>query len=146
MAHIHDPQVFESVATRLNKLTPESRPMWGKMSVGQMLWHVNQALGTALGHVQPANERAPIPSAIIRFATLNLPWIKNAPTNSAFVPKETKDFHVELARTRQLLAEIKAQDIDTAPPMHPMFGQMSGRDQSRLHAKHLDHHLRQFGV
>jgi hypothetical protein len=27
-----------------------------------------------------------------------------------------------------------------------MFGKMSGREVSRLHAKHLDHHLRQFGV
>ena len=111
-----------------------------------MLWHVNQALGTALGRVQLADERPPIPTFVIRFAVLNLPWTRNAPTNSAFVARKEHDFDQELAKCRALIAEIVARDIDVAPPLHPVFGQMTGQQQSRLHAKHLDHHLKQFGV
>jgi hypothetical protein len=30
-------------------------------------------------------------------------------------------------------------------PRHPLFGVMSGRENSHLQARHIDFHLRQFG-
>ena len=146
MPLLHDPAFRASVEARLARLQPDTRPAWGKMSPDQMLWHLNQAFGTALGQVTPPRDRAPLPSSWMRFMVLNLPWPKNAPTNKAFVPHQRYDFNAELAHLRALVAESVAQPLDTAPPPHPMFGQMSGREQSRLHAKHLEHHLRQFGV
>lgn len=146
MALLHDPAVRASVEARLAKLKPDTRPAWGKMSVDQMLWHVNQALGTALGKVEPEANNIPIPRSLMRFLVLNMPWTKNAPTNPAFIPRQQYDFNTELTRCRTLIADIVAQPVDKAPPHHPTFGHMSGAQQSRLHAKHLDHHLRQFGV
>lgn len=116
------------------------------MSVAQMLWHVNQAMDAALGRLALPNERPPIPRAVIRFAVLYMPWSKNAPTSKAFIAKEAHDFSTEAARCRALIADIVARNIDQPPPDHPVFGQMTGAQQSRLHAKHLDHHLKQFGV
>jgi hypothetical protein len=37
-------------------------------------------------------------------------------------------------------------ELDAEWPTHPMLGRMSGSEVSRLHAKHLHHHLTQFGV
>ena len=116
------------------------------MSVGQMLWHCNQAMETALGRLQLSDKGPPIPRPIVRFVVLNMPWTRNAPTSKAFIPRQEYDFNAELARCRQLMADVVAQPVDKAPPDHPAFGQMTGKQQSRLHAKHLDHHLRQFGV
>ena len=116
------------------------------MSVGQMLWHVNQAMETALGRVQPDPKGLPIPAPVMRFLVLKMPWTKNAPTNKAFIPTTQHDFDTEIARCRALVTEIAARPIESAPPMHPVFGQMTGQQQSQLHAKHLDHHLKQFGV
>ncbi len=146
MAIIHDPEVKASLQSRLSRLTPDARAVWGKMTVSQMLWHVNQAMDAALGRFDIPNERPPIPRAVIRFLVLYMPWSKNAPTSPAFVAKEPHDFSKESARCRALIDEIVARNIDHAPPYHPVFGQMTGAQQSRLHAKHLDHHLRQFGV
>jgi hypothetical protein len=146
MPLLHDPAVRASLESRLARLTPASRPAWGKMSVGQMLWHVNQAMETALGRVQPDPKGAPIPAAVMRFLVLKMPWTKNAPTNKAFIPDREHEFTTELARCRQLVAEVTARAIEHAPPKHPAFGHMTGQQQSQLHAKHLDHHLRQFGV
>jgi hypothetical protein len=88
MALVHNSAVRSRIQTRLRALTPGSRPRWGKMSVDQMLWHVNEALACAVGEME----------------------------------------------------------IEGAWPRHHMFGKITGREVSRLHAKHLDHHLRQFGV
>jgi hypothetical protein len=146
MPLLHDGSVKASVESRLSKLTPTSRASWGKMTVGQMLWHVNQAMELALGRLQIPAERPPIPRPVIRFMVLNMPWTKNAPTSKAFVPRQDYDFNTELARCRKLVAEVVARDVDHAPPDHPVFGQMTGAQQSKLHAKHIDHHLKQFGV
>jgi len=146
MPLLHDPAVSASIQVRLARLTPASRPHWGKMSVSQMLWHVSQAMDTALGRLHLTDKKPPIPTAVIRFMVLKMPWTRNAPTSRHFIPSQDHDFNAELARCRQLIAEIAAQSVDHAPPDHPMFGQMTGKQQSRLHVKHLDHHLRQFGV
>ncbi len=146
MAFVHDPAVRSSIEQRLAGLRADMRPRWGKMSVDQMLWHVNQAMGVPLGETTPGPERPPIPKAIIRFLVLNMPWMKGAPTNSAFIARKQYDFEAERARCRQLLGKLTARPMDGAWPEHPIFGKMSGRDVSKLQAKHLDHHLTQFGV
>lgn len=146
MALLHEPEVRSSIEGRLGRLTEDSRPRWGRMSVNQMLWHVNQAMGVPLGEVVPDDISAPLPKAMIKFLVLHLPWVKGAPTNPAFVPKRQYDFEAERARCRLLIGKITARPIDGAWPLHPIFGPMSGRDVSKLHAKHLNHHLTQFGV
>jgi len=146
MALLHEAEVRSSIEGRLARLTPDSRARWGKMSVDQMLWHVNQAMGVPLGEVVPDDIGAPLPKVLIKFLVLNLPWVKGAPTNPAFVPKRQYDFEAERARCRLLIGKITARPIDGAWPFHPVFGTMSGRDVSKLHAKHLDHHFSQFGV
>jgi len=146
MPMLHDPDVHKDLEARLSRLHADAKPKWGRMSVDQMLWHVNQAMGTALGKVQPDPGGPPIPAALLRFLVLKMPWTRNAPTNKAFIAGERYDFNAELARCRSLMREIVAQDVDKAPPLHPAFGQMTGRQQSQLHAKHLNHHFTQFGV
>jgi hypothetical protein len=146
MSLLHDPSVRESLERRLKQLRPDAKPAWGKMSADQMLWHVNQGLATAVGSLTPTVDKAPLPRPIMRWIVLNLPWPKNSPTNPAFVARQQYDFETERARCLSLVAECVAQPLEAPQPVHPMFGRMTGRDQSRLQAKHLDYHLRQFGV
>jgi hypothetical protein len=146
MPLLHDPAVRASIEARVNALRPDSRPAWGQMSVDQMLWHVNQGLGTALGRVTPPISRAPLPRPLIKWIVLNLPWVKNSPTSPAFVARQPYDFEAERARCLAMVAELSSRPLEAPQPPHPLFGDMSGRDQSRLQVKHLDHHLKQFGV
>ena len=143
---LHDAATRASIDSRLSQLTAASRPIWGKMSVDQMLWHVNQAMAADLGHITPPIDKSLLPRPMMRFLVLNMPWPKGAPTNKMFEATAQHDFAEQLARCRTLISEITARSLDHPPNQHPMFGTMSGRAQSRLHAKHLDHHLRQFGV
>jgi hypothetical protein len=146
MPILHDPTTRASLEQRLGALTPDTRGRWGKMSVDQMLWHVNQAMGVPLGETTLAPVRQPLPKSWIKFLILNLPWVKGAPTNPSFVPKRLYDFEAERARCRLLIGKLTARPLDADWPVHPIFGSMSGHDVSKLQAKHLDHHLRQFGV
>lgn len=45
----------------------------------------------------------------------------------------------------ELMERFGRTSQDKLAPTHPIFGKMSGRDWGVLSARHLDHHLRQFG-
>ena len=143
---LHDPTVRSSIETRVRALTPTSRGRWGKMSVDQMLWHVNEAMAAALGEREPGGGRAVLPRPLMKFVVLNLPWTKGAPTQAGFVAQGTHDFAEQRARCLRLVDTLAARSIEGVWDQHPLFGAMTGVDVSRLHAKHLDHHLKQFGV
>ena len=146
MTTLHDPGVFASIRSRLESLRPDATPKWGRMTVDQMLWHVNQSMEQCVGRLKTQPRKKPIPTALLKFFVLNLPWPKNAPTNPVFISPERHDFVAERTRALRLIDEIVQRDITSAWPVNADFGPMNGRDWSRLQAKHLDHHLRQFGA
>jgi hypothetical protein len=116
------------------------------MSVDQMLWHVSDALALALGELSVPPTKPPLPRGLLKFMILNLPWGKNAPTMPQFVAKQSYDFEAERTRCLGLIDRAASMDLNSEWPTHPMLGRMSGSQVSRLHAKHLHHHLTQFGV
>src|SRR5206468_3335582 len=118
-----------------------------KMTVDQMLWHCNESLENSLGKAIPGAMRFPMPMAIIKFFVFNLPWMKGAPTHPGFVAGDRRSFETERARMLRLFDEFTSRPLDSPSwGESPAFGRMTGREWSRLQAKHLDHHLRQFGV
>jgi hypothetical protein len=42
--------------------------------------------------------------------------------------------------------EMAKKDLNGPWPEHPILGKMRGVQHSKLHGKHVDHHLRQFGA
>ena len=146
MAVLHDRAVRHEIEQRVRSLRSDSRGRWGKMAVDQMLWHCNQALDMALGDFTPPASRKPLPGVVLKFLVLRLPWMKGAPTHPAIVAKATYDFTEQQARCLELIEAMASKPIDGAWPHHPTFGHMRGAEVSQLMAKHLDHHLRQFGV
>ncbi len=112
-----------------------------------MLWHVNTALEIALGKREAARFRGPpLPASLLKFFVFNLPWPKGVPTGPDLVASTPHNFAVERPRTLELISALAATPLEDLRARHPLFGIMPGRDWSRLMAKHLDHHLRQFGA
>ncbi|MFI5198339.1 MAG: DUF1569 domain-containing protein, partial [Thermoanaerobaculia bacterium] len=75
------------------------------------------------------------------------PMGKNAPTDPTFVIAGARDFEKEKAR----LLAIATRFASSGPAavngrIHSFFGVMTGDEWGVLMWKHLDHHLRQFGV
>jgi hypothetical protein len=147
MPTLHNPATRDSIITRLRTLRATSAGKWGEMSVDQMLWHCNQALEQCLGHITPGPTPAPpLPKSVVKFLVLNVPWPKGAPTNPDFIARAQHDFDAELARSVRLVEEMALRSLESTWPENNAFGPMSGTEWSRLMAKHLDHHLRQFGA
>ena len=146
MPLLHDAEYRSQLQNRLRKLDPDSQRRWGKMSVDQMLWHVSVAMEVALGTRPASPQKTPLPRLIMKFMVLNLPWPKSAPTLPMFMAKGSHDFNAERNRCLQLIDQLSAKNLDENWPDNPVFGPIKGHDVSRLHAKHLNHHLNQFGV
>ena len=82
----------------------------------------------------------------MKFLVLNLPWPKGAPTAPVLEAKQQYDFEAQRARCLKLLNTFAAKGLAEEWPLDPFFGKVSGTFKSRLQAKHLNHHLKQFGV
>ena len=146
MKNLHDADYRAAIVKRLQALRPDSERKWGTMSVDQMLWHCNDAIALSLGELTIPPGKPPLPPRLLKFVVLNLPWGKNGPTNPAFVAKQHYDFAVERTRCLELVERLASRELGGEWPDHPTFGCMTGPQVSRLHAKHLNHHLVQFGV
>jgi len=143
---LHDSAYRSQIEKRIGTLSRDTKARWGRMSVDQMLWHVNQGMEVALGQCHPAAVATPLPVPVMKFLLLNIPWPKGMPTHPEFVATRAHDFDRERQRCLALIGEIATKELNGSWPAHPVFGKVDGRFNSRLHAKHLNHHLTQFGA
>jgi uncharacterized protein DUF1569 len=144
---LHDQPVRESIKERVTSLRSDTQRRWGKMTVDQMLWHLNCTLENALGRYDVRDQKMPLPYGLVKFVVFNLPWRRGkTPTAQEFIARERYDFPNEQARLLRLIDEMCAKPLDASWCRNSFMGPMTGHDWSRLQAKHLDHHLSQFGV
>jgi hypothetical protein len=149
MKSIFDPADISDLRDRMTRLKPDSRAEWGKMNVGQMLAHVQAPLQVALGELKLKRSMAGRLFGSIARKRLagDQPFGRNLPTDNAFVVSDARE--VERERTAvlallQRLLKIGKEGLSTEP--HPFFGKLTPQEWDNLMWKHLDHHLRQFGV
>lgn len=149
--NIFTPEVTQEIVGRIDRLTPESQPLWGKMSVSKMLAHCCVAYEMVY-----EEDRFVKPGFFMRFVLKNMVKPKvvnevaykpNGPTAPAFVIRDEKNFSLEKPR---LIAFIeRTQQLGGAHfegKISHSFGKMSQNEWNNMFYKHLDHHLRQFGV
>ncbi len=147
------PSIFNSednqeIIERINKLNPNSERQWGKMSVDQMMSHCIAPIDIAFGNKQlKANFLFQLLGRMIKKKLINAPrFLKNSPTAPDFIRKDSYDFD----KTKlELLEKVKKFQVGTQvikTKKHPFFGLMTDQEWDSLQWKHLDHHLRQFGV
>ena len=142
---IHDPAVHAAIRHRIEGLRIDSPRQWGKMTIDQMLWHVNVSMREAVGDYTPDVKPLPVPKWLLRWAIINLPWGRGARTRPDMYAVSAHDFAVQKAETLALLDRIVATPLSAQWPPSVTMGRMTGRHWSQLTARHLEHHLRQFG-
>ncbi len=81
---------------------------------------------------------------IRRMVVSEKPYPRGARTHPQYEQSEPRDFAREKERLLHLLAAFRAAEHE--PPAHPIFGELNHEERGWAGYKHLDHHLRQFGV
>jgi len=150
MKDIFNTQTIQEFQTRIEKLTPNSQGQWGKMNVYQMLKHCADNEQLMLGQRKFKRVflgrifgKMALKSSIKNDAILS----KNSPTHPDLVIKGDGDMEQEKQRWLNLLQDYpKRKPNDYNDFIHPFFGKMDSEQVSRFAYKHIDHHLRQFGV
>lgn len=145
--NLFDPNVKQSIIDRINKLTPESKAQWGKMNISQMLAHVQMPIGIAYGTHQPKG------SFLLRLIGPlfksklwdEKPYKHSLPTDPTFIMTGSdKEFEKEKQELINMLNKFSESTI--IGEQHPVFGRFTKENWSKATWKHLDHHLKQFGV
>jgi len=135
---------------RLNKLTPESKAIWGKMNVSQMLAHCNITYEMCYEnkHKKPTGlVKFILKFFVKKFVTNEVPYKKGGKTAPQFIITDQKEFEVEKTRLKNYI--LKTQELGAThfegKESHS-FGILSSKEWNNMFAKHLDHHFNQFGV
>ncbi|MDO6738286.1 DUF1569 domain-containing protein [Wenyingzhuangia sp. 2_MG-2023] len=150
LPNIFTKEVSEQVIERINHLQPETKVLWGKMNVSQMLAHCNVTYEMVYEdkHEQPNFfMKFILKSFIKKIVTNEVPYKKNGQTAPAFVIKETKNFEAEKIRLVDYIRktqELGASYFDNKESHS--FGILSVSEWNNMFYKHLDHHLQQFGA
>lgn len=151
MRHLFDSEWRDEVQDRLERLRPDSRRRWGRMNVVQMMAHCSAGLEMAMGQIRPPRMaigrvmgRLAKPIALMDGAEMR----RNVPTAKELqIAVDQKDFSKERIKLSEMINSFSAAGSGgcTKHP-HFFFGELRPEEWAILMYKHLDHHLRQFGV
>ena len=148
MKSILDQSTRDEVIERVNRLTENSTPQWGKMNIYQMLHHCVLCEQLYLGKI--IVKRVFIGKIFGKMALKNMlkdetPIKPNSPTNAAFKVSATSgDVYNERDKWISLIREY--ENFSNNNFEHWFFGKMTKEQVGYFVYKHTDHHLRQFNV
>ena len=145
--NLFDPSVKQEIIERINKLTAQTQRQWGKMNVSQMLAHVQMPIRIAFGTHQPKGSfllRLIGPLFKSKLWDEN-PYKRSLPTDPTFIMTNSeKEFESEKSALLELIDIFSEEGL--VSEKHPVFGKLTKDNWSKATWKHLDHHLKQFGV
>lgn len=147
---LFDPSNAQAAIRRINQLTADTPPQWGKMSAAQMLAHLCVAYEMAFtpGFPRPPRVARWLLRWLIKPGVVGpKPYPRNAPTAPVFRIATPRDFLTERARLVAFLERVVSTGRSAFEGREsPSFGALTAAEWNVLFAKHLDHHLCQFGV
>ena len=144
---------IDKLISAIKKLTPETKPKWGKMNATQMVWHCKKFI------IFYQNEKNYPPD--LRTKTLGymhlfflrhiLKWDydkypKNTPTLKFFDPAKAKDVDLEDEK-KELIKRLKmVNEYDQEFIVNTMHGKVKRDTFKEVVRGHTSFHLKQFGV
>lgn len=150
MKNIFESKVAEDVIKRINNLQASSRPLWGKMSVDQMLAHCNVIYEMVYDNIHKKPNplmRFVLKTFVKKIIVSEVPYKQNGQTAPALVIKGDKDFESEKSRLINYIVKTQKLGADHFDNKESLsFGVLTKIEWNNMFYKHLDHHLRQFNV
>jgi hypothetical protein len=150
MKNLFEAARVEEVKERILRLRPDSERLWGRMSAAQAVAHCSAGVELALGdRLPPQMLLGRILGRMLKPKVLgnDEPMRRNSPTVKGLVVQDERDLGKEQERLRGLIDRFSAGGpAGCTKHPHSFFGRLTPEEWAILMYKHLDHHLRQFGV
>lgn len=149
MKTIFDTETRDELVERLGKLSPDCERQWGKMTPPQMMEHAARALDMAMG--KKPMKQIFLGKLLSRFFKKEFlgekPFKPNRPTGPDFKIKDEPEFEATRLSLSRLINEFHdLGESGLEGNIHGFFGPLTGKQWGETQYKHIDHHLRQFGV
>jgi transposase InsO family protein len=150
LKNLFETETVVELEHRIGRLRPDSERLWGKMTAAQAVAHCAVSMEWAVGDKRPP--RLFVGRLLGRIVKPRVfandePMRRNSPTTKDLLIHDDRSLESETARLRQLIDRFaKGGPAGCTTHPHSFFGPLTPVEWSALMYKHLDHHLRQFGV
>ena len=141
---------LDQFKSRLGQVREDAPRKWGELDARRMFVHLRYAVRLSLQEVAFEGDPPKRVGPFMRWMVFHvLPWPKGkikAPPS--FTPEADSDFETERSACLEALdrfADAAEREPDRVTE-HPVFGKLPLSYWKRIHGKHLEHHLQQFGV
>lgn len=135
---------YQNIVNRINKLTPETKPKWGKMNSAQVLAHMSEVQEVQNGKPlegTPWFVKVFFKGMIKKMVFSQTPYKPNTQTHPQYIVSSPQEFEEQKER---FLKALEFMHKENPPLNHPLFGKVNDEDKGWSCYKHHDHHLKQF--
>ena len=149
MRTLADPNVRAACRDRILRLDPAASPKWGRMTARQMVCHLSDSFRVGMGEKYASPATNLLQRTLLKWIALRAPlqWPHGVPTRPEIEQGRGGTPPAEWERDRAQLIELMDAFAERQTfGVHPGLGKMSRRDWLTWGYRHVDHHLRQFGV
>jgi hypothetical protein len=151
MNSFEDRASLVSIVERVRKLQPASTRLWGRMTPHEMLCHCCDSFRFALGERPVSPAVTFLGRTLVKWVALYtpVPWPKGVPTRPEADQTRDGTRPAEFEQDRAELIRLMQRFVSDRPaerPAHPTFDRLTEFEWMLWGYKHMDHHLRQFGV
>ena len=144
---------IDKLISAIKKLTPETKPKWGKMNATQMVWHCKKFIIFYQNEKNyPPNLRTKTLGYMHMFFLRHIikwdydKYPKNTPTLKFFDPAKAKDVDLEDEK-KELIKRLKmVNEYDQEFLVNTMHGKVKRDTFKEVVRGHTSFHLKQFGV
>lgn len=150
MANVFNPNDVSEMISRIEKLSPETQAQWGKMNVAQMMAHLSvpyEMVYEGTGEKAKGLKKMLLSWFVKPIVAGPKPYKKNGRTAPEFVIADQRVFETEKSKLVGYIQKtLELGEKEFEGKESNSFGKMTAQEWNMTFAKHLDHHLNQFGV
>ena len=149
MSTLAEPAVLALCRRRIERLTRDTGAKWGRMTAPQMICHLSDSFRACTGEKYASPATGILQRTVLKWVALRTPlkWPPGVETRPEIEqgrggtpPADWETDRADLIKVMEAFANRRTFGE------HPAFGKMSQRDWLIWGYRHVDHHLRQFGV
>ncbi|MGA2534709.1 MAG: DUF1569 domain-containing protein [Terracidiphilus sp.] len=150
MKNLYQSSSAQEIKQRIARLQPDSRQQSGKMNVAQAVAHCAKSMEWAVGDRIPQRMYfGRLMGIMVKPLVMrdDQPLRRDSPTSKDLVVADQRDLDQERPRLLALIDRFTTGGPQACTTRaHSFFGRLTPDEWAILMYKHLDHHLRQFGV